>query len=110
MIMQPVGIIKVEHNLNRVMVYQFLIWGRKNFGEYKPYFEMMLHKRPEPKKTSFRNNGNVQNADANPCGKSYYLGQIAVESPRGLRVALLAHCLAHYLVERSKSEKKWTLL
>ena len=20
-----------------LMVYQFLIWGRKNFGEYKPY-------------------------------------------------------------------------
>ena len=26
-----------------LMGYQFLIWGRKNFGEYKPYFEMMWH-------------------------------------------------------------------
>ena len=26
-----------------LMGYQFVIVGRKNFGEYKPYFEMMLH-------------------------------------------------------------------
>ena len=27
-----------------LMGYQFVIVGQKNFGEYKPYFEMMYYK------------------------------------------------------------------
>ena len=30
-------------NKKNLLVYQFLILGWKNFGEYKPYIEMMSH-------------------------------------------------------------------
>ena len=36
------------------------------------------------KKTSFRNNGNVPNAEAKPYGKRYYLGQIGGGVAQGI--------------------------
>ena len=72
------GVLKVKKFYG---VYQFANEGQKNFWEYKPYFEMMWHKRQEPARVitflklniNFKNKAMYQaiNGISNPFGEHY---------------------------------------